>query len=67
VQWEPAVYDEERQGTKLAFGKPHRVHLDVAKAAVLVSLDADFISPSFPMGLANARAFASTVTPTGPA
>ena len=66
VQWEPAVYDEERQGTKLAFGKPHRVHLDVAKAAVIVSLDADFISPSFPMGLANARAFAATRDPDGP-
>ncbi len=47
--------DEERAGTKLAFGKPHRAHLDCAKAAVILSLDADFVGPAFPMGLRNAR------------
>jgi MoCo/4Fe-4S cofactor protein with predicted Tat translocation signal len=58
--------DEERAGTKLAFGKAHRVHLDCAKAAVIVSLDADFIGPAFPMGLRNARAVAAGRDPDAP-
>ncbi len=58
--------DEERAGTKLAFGKAHRVHLDCAKAAVIVSLDADFIGPGFPMGLRNARAVAAGRDPDAP-
>lgn len=59
--WYSAVpsADHELAGTKLAFGKPHRVHLDCAKAAVIVSLDADFVGPGFPMGLRNARAVAA--------
>ncbi|MBK7579201.1 MAG: TAT-variant-translocated molybdopterin oxidoreductase [Myxococcales bacterium] len=58
--------DEERAGTKLAFGKPQRAHLDCAKAKVIVSLDADFIGPSFPMGIPNARAVAAGRNPDGP-
>jgi molybdopterin-containing oxidoreductase family iron-sulfur binding subunit len=65
VRWEPLVYDEERSGTKLVFGKAHRVHLDLSKAQVILSLDADFISPMFPMGLAHARAFADRRDPDG--
>jgi MoCo/4Fe-4S cofactor protein with predicted Tat translocation signal len=42
-------------GTALAFGKPHRVHYSFNEAKVILSLDADFIAPSFPGGLANAR------------
>ncbi|MFO0566054.1 MAG: TAT-variant-translocated molybdopterin oxidoreductase [Polyangiaceae bacterium] len=58
--------DEERAGTKLAFGKPHRAQLDCSKASVILSLDADFVGPAFPMGIANARAVAEGRNPDAP-
>jgi molybdopterin-containing oxidoreductase family iron-sulfur binding subunit len=60
------VGEEERAGTKLAFGKPHRVHLDCSKAAVILTLDADVASPAFPMGLAHARSIAAGRDPDAP-
>jgi len=50
-------------GTALAFGQPHRVHYSFAEAKVIVSLDADFVAPSFPSGLANARGVTKGRTP----
>ena len=50
-------------GTALAFGKPHRVHYSFAEAKVILSLDADFVAPSFPSGLANARGLTKGRTP----
>ncbi len=50
-------------GTALAFGKPHRVHYSFSEAKVVVSLDADFMAPSFPGGLANARGLTKGRTP----
>jgi molybdopterin-containing oxidoreductase family iron-sulfur binding subunit len=50
-------------GSRIAFGKPMREVLDLAKAKVIVSLDRDFLSasgPGFePGGLVNARGFAA--------
>ncbi len=66
VTWEPLATDESDLGTKLAFGKPHRVMLDVGKADVILSLDGDFIGPAYPNGLANARAFAERHSPDAP-
>jgi MoCo/4Fe-4S cofactor protein with predicted Tat translocation signal len=63
VEYEPIAGDEVRLGTKLAFGKPQRVHIDVARADLVLSLDGDFIGPGFPMWLANARALAATRMP----
>ncbi|RYZ01776.1 MAG: 4Fe-4S dicluster domain-containing protein [Myxococcales bacterium] len=50
-------------GTALAFGKPHRVHYAFAEARVVLSLDADFMSATFPGGLANARGFIKNRVP----
>jgi molybdopterin-containing oxidoreductase family iron-sulfur binding subunit len=64
--WEPLVGNEADLGTKLVFGKPHRVHLDVGKADVIVSLDCDFISGNYPNALANERALADRRSPDHP-
>jgi len=53
--YEPGHAPGPRAGSVLAFGAPHRTHYDFSKAKVILSLDADFVSPMFPSGLANAR------------
>ncbi|HYQ16243.1 MAG TPA: TAT-variant-translocated molybdopterin oxidoreductase, partial [Polyangiaceae bacterium] len=63
VTFETLSNNGRAAGTALAFGKPHRVHYAFAAANVVLSLDADFSSPSFPAGLANARAFSKNRTP----
>jgi len=55
VVFEPLAANGRAAGTALAFGKPHRVHYSFTDAKVILSLDADFVAPSFPAGLANAR------------
>jgi MoCo/4Fe-4S cofactor protein with predicted Tat translocation signal len=55
VTFEALGTNSRAAGTALAFGKPHRVHYSFAEAKVILSLDADFVAPWFPSGLANAR------------
>jgi len=43
-QWEPAVSDGSREGTKLAFGRYLNTVYRVDKANVILSLDGDFLS-----------------------
>ncbi len=40
-EYEPLSWDNEREGTALAFGRPMRAHLALEKADVIVCLDAD--------------------------
>ncbi|HYO98539.1 MAG TPA: TAT-variant-translocated molybdopterin oxidoreductase, partial [Polyangiaceae bacterium] len=61
--YEPLASDGGRGGSVLAFGAPHRTHLSIERARVIVSLDADFLAPTFPGSLANARAFARSHVP----
>ena len=56
VEFEPLSRDNERLGSKLAFGAPHRSLHALQNAAVIVNLDSDLISPTNPAGLANANA-----------
>ena len=43
VRWEPVSRDAQREGARIAFGKPFETVLDVAKAKVIVTLDADIL------------------------
>jgi molybdopterin-containing oxidoreductase family iron-sulfur binding subunit len=43
VRWEPFSRDAQRDGARIAFGKPFETVLDVAKAKVIVTLDADIL------------------------
>lgn len=61
-QWEPVGRNNERLGAKLAFGEFVEARYDLAKADVIVSLDADFLG-SGPGGLAYARQFAARRRP----
>jgi MoCo/4Fe-4S cofactor protein with predicted Tat translocation signal len=56
-EYEPISRDAEREGTRLAFGQPYRVHLDLSKADVIVSFDSDFLV-GHPAAVQYARAFA---------
>jgi MoCo/4Fe-4S cofactor protein with predicted Tat translocation signal len=42
-EWEPLSGDAARAGSALAFGAPHRAHLELRKAKVVVSLDSDLL------------------------
>ncbi len=55
--WDPLTRDHERHGSRLAFGQSLRTHLHLARADVIVALDADFLA-HHPAALAYARAFA---------
>ncbi|HEV8245113.1 MAG TPA: TAT-variant-translocated molybdopterin oxidoreductase, partial [Polyangiaceae bacterium] len=55
VSFEPVSSDGPRQGSVLAFGKPHRTHYDFNAADVIVALDADLLSPTFPANLRHAK------------
>jgi molybdopterin-containing oxidoreductase family iron-sulfur binding subunit len=57
VEWDPLSRDAARQGAVMAFGRPLRVHLDLAKADVIAAFDADILFDD-PAALANARAWA---------
>ena len=57
-QFEPANRDNVRLGAALAFGEPVNTYFDIAKADVILSLDADFLN-SGPGHVRYARDFAS--------
>jgi molybdopterin-containing oxidoreductase family iron-sulfur binding subunit len=61
-EYEPISRDNEREGTRLAFGSMLRAHLDLARAAVVACFDAD---PVFdhPAALRQARGFAAARDP----
>ncbi len=65
IQFEPTASDGPREGSKLAFGAPHRTQYALQAASVVVTLDADFMAPAFPASLSNARAFAQRRTAEG--
>jgi MoCo/4Fe-4S cofactor protein with predicted Tat translocation signal len=65
VVYEPAHADGPRAGSVLAFGTPHRTHYAFSEAKVVLTLDADFMAPTFPANLRNARGFIKSHTPEG--
>ncbi len=65
VVFEPTQNDGPRAGSVLAFGQPHRTHYAFEDARVVVTLDADFMHPTFPASLKNARSFIKTRRPEG--
>ncbi len=44
ARWEPISRDAQREGARLAFGKPFETVLDLGKAKVIVALDADILA-----------------------
>jgi molybdopterin-containing oxidoreductase family iron-sulfur binding subunit len=42
-EYEPVSLDNEREGTKLLFGKPYRTFMDIARADIIVAFDDDFL------------------------
>ncbi len=63
VEYEPISFANERDGTRRAFGRPLRPVLHLDRAAVVLSLGGDVISPAYPGGLANTRALATGRVP----
>ena len=61
-QYDPVNFDRSKEGTRLAFGRPLSVRYDLAKADVILTLDADLFS-MFPGKLAYAKQFAHRRTP----
>jgi Fe-S-cluster-containing dehydrogenase component len=60
-QWDPVSEDAGREGAALAFGRPLEPDLEVARADVILSLDADFLAGEGDH-LRHAREFASRRT-----
>jgi MoCo/4Fe-4S cofactor protein with predicted Tat translocation signal len=58
VEYEPLSRDNEREGTRLLFGAPHRPQLRLDRAQIIVSLDADPLL-DHPAALKHAREFAA--------
>jgi molybdopterin-containing oxidoreductase family iron-sulfur binding subunit len=54
---EPVSRDNEREGSRLAFGQPYRAHYALDRANVIVCLDADLLG-SHPASVQYARQFA---------
>ena len=61
LEYEPVSRDNERLGTAQAFGAPHRSHLNLRNAEVVVSFDDDFLL-SHPASVPYTRDFASRRT-----
>jgi MoCo/4Fe-4S cofactor protein with predicted Tat translocation signal len=61
--YEPVNRDNVLEGAKLAFGQPVETRYDFAKADVIVSLDADFLSAGFPGNTRYIRDFAKRRNP----
>jgi len=57
-EYEPLSCDNEREGTRVFFGRPHRVRLHLDQAETLVVLDADLFG-DHPAALEHARDFAA--------
>ncbi|HXZ79815.1 MAG TPA: TAT-variant-translocated molybdopterin oxidoreductase [Terriglobales bacterium] len=64
-QWEPLNRDAARAGAQMAFGEPVESRYQLAKADVIVSLDADFLYAGFPGFLNYAADWASRRDPDG--
>jgi molybdopterin-containing oxidoreductase family iron-sulfur binding subunit len=64
TEYEPLSRDNEREGTRLVFGQPHRVQLNLAPARVIVALDADLLG-DHPAALRHARDFSQARDPDG--
>jgi MoCo/4Fe-4S cofactor protein with predicted Tat translocation signal len=64
-QYEPCGRDNEREGARLAFGKPVNTVYRLDKADVIVSLDSDFLS-SGPGHVRHVRDFSSRRALQGP-
>ncbi len=47
-QWEPVNRDQVRAGAQMAFGEPLETQYHFEKAEVILSVDADFLYPTFP-------------------
>ena len=56
TEYEPLSSDHERDGSRLAFGKPYRPLYHLDRAEVIVCLDADLLN-EHPAALAHTRAF----------
>ncbi len=61
-EWEPVSEDNGRAGSALALGGYYRTHYRFDRAAVVVSLDSDFLV-SHPAAVAYAKAFMAAHTP----
>ena len=61
--YEPINRDNVFEGAKMAFGQPVETRYDFAKADVIVSLDADFLSAGFPGNVRYIRDFAKRRNP----
>ncbi|HEY2744782.1 MAG TPA: TAT-variant-translocated molybdopterin oxidoreductase, partial [Polyangia bacterium] len=59
---DPLSRDEAYEGARIAFGRPLETALDLTKAKVVASLDADFLG-GWPMYLAQQRQWAERRTP----
>ena len=63
-EWEPLSRDSEREGLRVAFGRPLRVHLHLDKAQVVAAFDADLFG-DHPDALRHSRDFAAGRDPDG--
>jgi molybdopterin-containing oxidoreductase family iron-sulfur binding subunit len=61
-EYEPLSSDNERDGSRLAFGRPYRTHYHLDRADVIACLDCDLLG-SHPASLPYARAFADRREP----
>ncbi|RMF71235.1 MAG: molybdopterin oxidoreductase, partial [Planctomycetota bacterium] len=60
-EYEPLTRDNQREGTRMAFGAPMRPLIDFARADVIVALDDDFLD-QHPAAVPYTRGFASRRT-----
>lgn len=63
VQYEASSRDNERDGTKLAFGAPYRVHLNFRKAEIIVALEDNYFGSGHPEEAALARGWSDNRNP----
>ena len=57
-EYEPISWDNEREGTRIAFGRPMRPHLHLDQAEVIACFDADILM-THPAAVKHARDFAA--------